>query len=437
MHALNFFVNFICYAVIVALAAYDGYTYWTRGGRDHVSLKGEMTGMGILGTFVGIYLGLIDFNVVDISGSIPALLEGLKTAFGTSIVGLFCATSLTVAQAVKPVAFRKTGDPIADTLVRVFQEFEPLMGELRDATKKNTGEIIAMRRSMEKTMDDLSKGVTTEIVKALEGVISDFNTNLKEQFGENFKQLNEACFKLVEWQENHIPTVESATKALDGVKQAFETLRIQTGAMIAAHNELLSALQRVGEDTRGLAAATKNLAATTEELEATLARADRLVDSVKEKIEATGNVFNHTMDGFDRKTREVADATHNRSERLITLVRENMDQAGKAFGLSLSGIEQKVTDVTTRISEDLEDLPRIGDAVESAAAGSAKAAAAAAGAAQSAAEANATAAKAVVLTRGEMERAHRNLEQALVALTNGFSHAYREYLDGLRKLTDQ
>ncbi|GHT22115.1 hypothetical protein AGMMS4957_11910 [Bacteroidia bacterium] len=44
--------------------------------------------LGIFGTFVGIFYGLQDFDVNKITESIPTLLEGLKTAFLTSIVGI-------------------------------------------------------------------------------------------------------------------------------------------------------------------------------------------------------------------------------------------------------------------------------------------------------------------------------------------------------------
>lgn len=38
-----------------------------------------LTSLGILGTFVGIVVGLLDFKPDDIDGSIGTLLEGLKT----------------------------------------------------------------------------------------------------------------------------------------------------------------------------------------------------------------------------------------------------------------------------------------------------------------------------------------------------------------------
>lgn len=44
--------------------------------------------IGVLGTFLGITLGLLCFNTVDLTTSIPQLLEGLKTAFFTSLAGM-------------------------------------------------------------------------------------------------------------------------------------------------------------------------------------------------------------------------------------------------------------------------------------------------------------------------------------------------------------
>ena len=45
--------------------------------------------IGILGTFVGIAIGLWNFDVTNIKGSMPELLTGLKTAFLVSIFGVF------------------------------------------------------------------------------------------------------------------------------------------------------------------------------------------------------------------------------------------------------------------------------------------------------------------------------------------------------------
>ena len=55
---------------------------------------------------------------------------------------------------------------------------------------------------MQDFADTLSKSATEQVIEALKQVIVDFNNNLTDQFGENFKQLNDAVYKLVEWQDN-------------------------------------------------------------------------------------------------------------------------------------------------------------------------------------------------------------------------------------------
>lgn len=52
------------------------------------SIPSVFTTIGVLGTFLGIYFGLQEFKVEFITESIPNLLEGLKTAFTTSITGI-------------------------------------------------------------------------------------------------------------------------------------------------------------------------------------------------------------------------------------------------------------------------------------------------------------------------------------------------------------
>lgn len=52
------------------------------------SIPSIFTTIGVLGTFGGIFLGLINFNIDNIDDSILELLEGMKLAFVTSIIGI-------------------------------------------------------------------------------------------------------------------------------------------------------------------------------------------------------------------------------------------------------------------------------------------------------------------------------------------------------------
>jgi len=66
-----------------------------KTGKD---LKSQIVSVGVLGTFVGIFIGLQAFNPNDIVNSVNDILVGLKTAFFTSIVGMSVSTILSIMQ---------------------------------------------------------------------------------------------------------------------------------------------------------------------------------------------------------------------------------------------------------------------------------------------------------------------------------------------------
>jgi len=70
---------------------------WTKQDKHHEFTSyapSLLTSIGILGTFTGIVIGLLAFNVANIDGSIENLLEGLKVAFITSLVGMLSSIIL-------------------------------------------------------------------------------------------------------------------------------------------------------------------------------------------------------------------------------------------------------------------------------------------------------------------------------------------------------
>ena len=113
------------------------------------SFPAIFTTLGLLGTFVGIFMGLQSFNVNNIDESIPNLLYGLKTSFLTSIVGIIL--SMIFTQYIN-YAKRKfeTNQPTKSTreldalnlLVESIQNFEKSNTNLLEkATSSITGKV--------------------------------------------------------------------------------------------------------------------------------------------------------------------------------------------------------------------------------------------------------------------------------------------------------
>lgn len=132
--------------------------------------KNEIVSLGILGTFLGIAIGLFQFDVTDIQESMPSLLGGLKTAFITSGVGI---------------------------------SFSILLSMLKPQVAKKE-----------------------EILSALEEVVKDFNKNLTTQFGENFKELNSAVKNMILWQDNYKSYIVQSEQSINHIIKELKTISL-------------------------------------------------------------------------------------------------------------------------------------------------------------------------------------------------------------------
>lgn len=75
------------------------------------SLPAILVSIGILGTFTGIFYGLLGFNVgtvEEMRKSVPELLAGLKIAFFTSIVGLVLSTWIKAKETIRKIKLSKS-----------------------------------------------------------------------------------------------------------------------------------------------------------------------------------------------------------------------------------------------------------------------------------------------------------------------------------------
>ena len=209
-----------------------------KAPRFTASTTNILTSLGILGTFAGIVVGLMDFNPSNIDGSIEALLAGLKTAFLTSLVGM--AGSIVYKAIVGAIPSRKEEqvksvgpDEIFSVMSKQLKSLNELLfaikgdedssltsqikrlrTDINDAQKSNvvyqdlkitqTEKFqVSLWEKMDEFGDLLSKSATEQVINALKEVIVEFNDKLTEQFGENFKRLDESVKKLVDWQENY------------------------------------------------------------------------------------------------------------------------------------------------------------------------------------------------------------------------------------------
>jgi len=270
-----------------------------------------LTTTGIFATFLGIALGLADFDTNNIQASVPSLLAGLKTAFWASVAGVGGALTIKFrhffsGKSQETAGTGADGEVTASDLAKLLQgihqalvgnDDSTLVSQLKLSRQDTNDRLDALKTAQLEALQKLSEMGTGALVEALRDVIRDFNAKLTEQFGENFKQLNEAVGKLLVWQNQYKIHIETMTERqvgivdsmkiasdnyqkivgeaaqfttiasdLSGILTGLETQKLQLGSMLKALASLLSAAsgslpeieRKVMELTEQLSISVKN-----------------------------------------------------------------------------------------------------------------------------------------------------------------------------------
>ena len=328
------------------------------GGRACAMLPGLMTTVGILGTFVGILMGLAEFDVADIDASIPKLLAGLTVAFSTSIAGMAAAVTFRVVDAFVPGRRRAQGAAVADIvdgLGRLERAMDKHTSEMSDALSRRGDVATTVRAGQDEMVEEFRKfaehmteNTNKAFIEALEGVIRDFNVKINEQFGDNFKQLNAAVGALLEWQENYREIVEASEKRLDAATTA-----------VAESERSLSAVSDHAAAIPTSIAALSPALATLNEQNATLASHLDTVGGLRERaLEAfpviEGNIEKLTTtfgDHVNRATRTAEEAI-DRHEASSQAISERAEALGKSADEVRQQVALTVAETLDRIERD-------------------------------------------------------------------------------------
>lgn len=127
-----------------------------------------LVGLGMLGTFLGLSIGLADLNLTsDDKGQLTTLILGTKTAFYTSLYGMYFSICMSIILNSHLGRYEREILHLKDKLNCIFKKYirDQRIEEIKD-------EIIVLR----KTNEELSNNVGTELVKG----VNEYNESNKE-----------------------------------------------------------------------------------------------------------------------------------------------------------------------------------------------------------------------------------------------------------------
>jgi GTPase involved in cell partitioning and DNA repair len=172
---------------MIALSIRDHLSF-INDEKNHQDSKNIIMSIGIFGTFVGILLGLLDFDTHNIEASVPVLLDGLKTAFITSLFGIGLNVILSVLQ------HKKETEENAKNQKIVIES----LAEMNENLKKQHSEIIQnnndFKNSLSSNLENLSENIANGN-KNISDQIQNLSSNISEQnrtINFNFENLSKA-----------------------------------------------------------------------------------------------------------------------------------------------------------------------------------------------------------------------------------------------------
>ena len=276
--------------------------------------------LGVLGTFLGITIGLMNFNPNVLDESIPLLLEGLKTAFFTSLAGMI--GSLILSKYVSSV----------------YDDNDKGMSDINIAA----GEIVKAVKQMSDNNEKLTMGLLQEIQNQSHNQTAFYNTALAEM---------QKTSNGIETTEKKLDTLmlqsQSQTTSLKEVANNSSSMLISVGNIEAnsdvqkkTNAELTNYIGEIVDATSAMVSTDESIAESVKALGTKLH--DEVVE-IEDKMNETNELLSNKFDEFTELLKKsntealvevmkkVTEEFQKQMNSLINkLIQENFDQLNKS-----------------------------------------------------------------------------------------------------------
>jgi DNA repair exonuclease SbcCD ATPase subunit len=201
--------------------------------------------------------------------------------------------------------------------------------ENKNTLEKNNECINNMVESFDKFLEDMAKNNSEQFIKALSETIKDFNAKLTEQFGDNFKELNIAVGKMLEWQKDYKDTVEISTQELRTVNSAFYNFANDMPNIVKSLNDVIGKSvkthENISADMVKIMQASSEITSYVKTLEGYKNSIETLSEDL---IEAKGKINKSIIDEAGKMSRNFT----GYAESLQEQYNEKITETNKKFG---------------------------------------------------------------------------------------------------------
>lgn len=293
--------------------SYFSVTAFTEGMKGGLwsGLAGTFTGIGILGTFIGLTIGLAGVDTSStgaLSSSISGLLGGMSTAFVTSIFGIVSAIIFGVWHSQNMKRFGDAVSRFTDALDQVF-----IRKSVEEILLEELAESRAQRAAMEQLSTDMAISICDHLPDVLDQLAEKMDSAMKGNLDTMLVGLSERQDK----QTEQLMQISSNTRSLvsGGFDQLGDVLKKGVGQ---GAEELGNSLKNLSSDIASLAEGIRDI--LDRSTKASSEANQKTLDALNEAI----SQMNETMEGMANKQTEETDKNIQKMTALMEEMKTTM-----------------------------------------------------------------------------------------------------------------
>ncbi len=338
--------------------------------------SGLMVGLGLFGTFLGLTVGIADFksdSSENIQNSIQGLLDGMNTAFITSLLGMICSLVYTIIDKYQRNKFHRNISSFTEKLDNRYyiddndiQDYkqsvlvEKMIHSIRTEFDSklmytnDTGVKISIGNAIREILTE-----NTEQSKALKSFSTDLAIELNNGFDEVLsRQMQEKILPLME-------SVDATTKVVvEHIDQMASTVASPASSMMeSVVDELKKSMGTIIDEFKS------NLSgSTTSQLEALalqLGSASQTMGEFPKNMENISNTLQVTIEEVKNAVSEISRTSANANSTAMQQMQEQITLATGSISNAISEVKDVMNGITRSSQEQSSQMiAKLADATE-------------------------------------------------------------------------
>ena len=305
-------------------------------------VAGTMTGLGILGTFIGLSFGLQNFNTGtadEISDSIAPLMDGIKVAFHTSIYGMVFSLCFNYIYKKKMDEGNKALDLFLETYQRyvtpdtqndsinmllMYQKQQTdnmsgMVNSIGEQLAQRIGEVMSPQfERMNETIEKFASVASQSQVEGVGVLVDKFVLEMNESLGDNFKELGKVIEETCEWQKMNSAYMEDILEKVGGMTNnihEINDLSSRTIESMANYIEQIENLQNI---------INENFMSVNLQIEANIQMTEKQQEYISTLVEYEKNI-SESSEKFTKGMAEQIQLLQKMESEIATSTRENIE----------------------------------------------------------------------------------------------------------------